>query len=35
MKEIIWTLLIAIVMVILVVYLFLQNWRATMIPQAF
>jgi len=32
MKEIIWTLLIAIVLVILVVYLFLQDWRATMIP---
>jgi HAE1 family hydrophobic/amphiphilic exporter-1 len=32
MKEIIWTLLIAIVLVILVVYLFLQDWRATLIP---
>src|SRR5690348_1274678 len=32
MKEIIETLLIAIVLVILVVYLFLQDWRATMIP---
>jgi HAE1 family hydrophobic/amphiphilic exporter-1 len=32
MKEIIWTLLIAIALVILVVYLFLQDWRATMIP---
>jgi HAE1 family hydrophobic/amphiphilic exporter-1 len=33
MKEIIWTLLIAIVLVILVVYLFLQDWRATLIPM--
>jgi len=33
MKEIIWTLVIAIVMVILVVYLFLQDWRATLIPM--
>ena len=32
MKEIIQTLLIAIVLVILVVYLFLQDWRATPIP---
>jgi HAE1 family hydrophobic/amphiphilic exporter-1 len=32
MKEIILTLLIAIVLVILVVYLFLQDWRATLIP---
>jgi hydrophobic/amphiphilic exporter-1 (mainly G- bacteria), HAE1 family len=32
MKEIVETLLIAIVLVILVVYLFLQDWRATMIP---
>jgi HAE1 family hydrophobic/amphiphilic exporter-1 len=32
MKEILWTLLIAIVLVILVVYLFLQDWRATLIP---
>src|SRR5246127_1727523 len=32
MKEILWTLVIAIVLVILVVYLFLQDWRATMIP---
>src|SRR6201997_3913524 len=32
MKEILWTLLIAIVLVILVVYLFLQDWRATFIP---
>jgi HAE1 family hydrophobic/amphiphilic exporter-1 len=31
-KEIILTLLIAIALVILVVYLFLQGWRATMIP---
>src|ERR1700739_2045623 len=31
-KEIIVTLLIAIVLVILVVYLFLQDWRATLIP---
>src|SRR6202795_4792145 len=33
MKEIIQTLLIAIVLVILVVYLFLQDWRATFIPM--
>src|SRR6201994_3612056 len=32
MKEILLTLLIAIVLVILVVYLFLQDWRATLIP---
>jgi HAE1 family hydrophobic/amphiphilic exporter-1 len=32
-KEIIVTLLIAIVLVILVVYLFLQDWRATLIPM--
>jgi HAE1 family hydrophobic/amphiphilic exporter-1 len=32
MKEILQTLLIAIVLVILVVYLFLQDWRATLIP---
>jgi len=32
MKEILWTLGIAIVLVILVVYLFLQDWRATLIP---
>jgi hydrophobic/amphiphilic exporter-1 (mainly G- bacteria), HAE1 family len=32
-KEIIKTLLIAIVLVILVVYLFLQDWRATLIPM--
>src|ERR1700680_4566739 len=32
MKEILATLLIAIVLVILVVYLFLQDWRATLIP---
>src|SRR5580693_1905312 len=32
MKEIVQTLLIAIVLVILVVYLFLQDWRATLIP---
>src|SRR5437667_8889986 len=32
MKEIIVTLLIAIVLVILVVFLFLQDWRATLIP---
>ena len=32
MREIIQTLLIAIVLVILVVYLFLQDWRATLIP---
>jgi len=33
MKEIIWTLVIAIVLVIFVVYLFLQDWRATLIPM--
>jgi HAE1 family hydrophobic/amphiphilic exporter-1 len=32
MKEILWTLLIAIALVILVVYVFLQDWRATLIP---
>src|SRR5215471_16132486 len=32
MKEIILTLVIAILLVILVVYLFLQGWRATLIP---
>ena len=32
LKEILWTLVIAIVLVILVVYLFLQDWRATLIP---
>jgi HAE1 family hydrophobic/amphiphilic exporter-1 len=32
MREIIQTLLIAIVLVLLVVYLFLQDWRATLIP---
>jgi hydrophobic/amphiphilic exporter-1 (mainly G- bacteria), HAE1 family len=32
MREIIITLLIAIVLVIMVVYLFLQGWRATLIP---
>ena len=32
MKEIVETLLIAIVLVIVVVYLFLQGWRATLIP---
>jgi hydrophobic/amphiphilic exporter-1 (mainly G- bacteria), HAE1 family len=32
MKEIVETLLIALVLVILVVYLFLQGWRATLIP---
>jgi HAE1 family hydrophobic/amphiphilic exporter-1 len=32
MKEIVETLLIAIVLVVLVVYLFLQSWRATLIP---
>src|SRR6202041_1987851 len=30
--EIIWKILIALVLVILVVYLFLQDWRATLIP---
>ncbi|MGA3125473.1 MAG: multidrug efflux RND transporter permease subunit [Candidatus Korobacteraceae bacterium] len=33
MKEIVKTLLIAIVLVILVVYIFLQDWRATLIPM--
>ena len=33
MKEILETLLIAIALVILVVYLFLQDWRATLIPM--
>ncbi len=33
MKEILETLVIAIVLVIFVVYLFLQDWRATMIPM--
>jgi hydrophobic/amphiphilic exporter-1 (mainly G- bacteria), HAE1 family len=33
MKEIFETLVIAIVLVILVVYLFLQDWRATLIPM--
>jgi HAE1 family hydrophobic/amphiphilic exporter-1 len=33
MKEIVETLLIAIVLVILVVFLFLQDWRATLIPM--
>jgi len=33
MKEILWTLVIAIALVILVVYLFLQDWRATLIPM--
>ena len=32
MKEIVETLLIAILLVILVVYIFLQDWRATLIP---
>jgi hydrophobe/amphiphile efflux-1 (HAE1) family protein len=32
MKEIIQTLLIAVILVILVIYLFLQDWRATLIP---
>src|SRR5262245_62588546 len=31
-REIVQTLLIAMVLVILVVYIFLQNWRATLIP---
>ena len=33
MKDILWTLVIAIVLVIFVVYLFLQDWRATLIPM--
>src|SRR6202008_298514 len=33
MKEILWTLAIAIALVIFVVYLFLQDWRATLIPM--
>src|SRR6185312_9455473 len=32
-KEIVETLVIAIVLVILVVFIFLQNWRATLIPM--
>ena len=32
-KEILWTLMEAMVLVILVVFLFLQNWRATLIPM--
>src|SRR6202050_5385167 len=32
MREIVETLILAIVLVILVVYLFLQDWRATLIP---
>jgi len=32
-KEIIWTLGEAMILVILVVYIFLQNWRATLIPM--
>jgi HAE1 family hydrophobic/amphiphilic exporter-1 len=32
-KEIMWTLLEAMTLVILVVFLFLQNWRATLIPM--
>jgi HAE1 family hydrophobic/amphiphilic exporter-1 len=33
MKEILWTLVIALALVIFVVYLFLQDWRATFIPM--
>jgi len=33
MKEIFWTLIIAIALVIFVVYLFLQDWRSTLIPM--
>src|SRR5262249_56165601 len=33
MKEILQTLVIALVLVLLVVYLFLQDWRATLIPM--
>src|SRR5262249_56457303 len=33
MKEIVITLVIAFVLVILVVFLFLQDWRATLIPM--
>ena len=32
-REILWTLLEAMALVIIVVYLFLQNWRATLIPM--
>ena len=32
-KEILWTLMEAMVLVILVVFVFLQNWRATLIPM--
>jgi HAE1 family hydrophobic/amphiphilic exporter-1 len=31
-REIVWTLIEAMVLVVLVVFLFLQNWRATLIP---
>src|SRR5256884_9156542 len=33
MREVVETLVIAILLVILVVYLFLQDWRATLIPM--
>ena len=33
MREILWTLVIAVALVIFVVYLFLQDWRATLIPM--
>jgi len=31
-KEVVWTLLFAIVLVVIVIYLFLQDWRTTLIP---
>ena len=31
-KEIIWTLIFALVLVIVVIYLFVQDWRATLVP---
>ena len=31
-KEVMWTLLEAVILVVLVIFLFLQNWRATLIP---
>ena len=32
LEEIVWTLIIALALVVIVTYLFLQNWRATIIP---
>ncbi|MFX4489909.1 efflux RND transporter permease subunit, partial [Acinetobacter baumannii] len=31
-EEVVWTLIEAIILVVLVMFLFLQNWRATLIP---